>query len=524
MNSFDFSRYKWRRDDKVLDRFKREIGGGELFDDIFNFHKQGEQNLFLGTYMQIYQPYQILDTSNFIDLLRKAWISLRWDVPTVASQILHEPRDGSPMPVSLLVYTLASDRTDVEAWAMETVILKEGFKDLDTLRYDIVKGVIPDRDLVPQTFLYCLPISPTSFGLLLYTSHVPFDGTGVKVLMSRFLEHLSRYISDSPYEASEIARHKWGEENVNLLPISSEVLRGREPAEFDGDGNLIKPEIPEEPREGPKYTETLDQVLADFARGIQVGHQFKSVKYPLYDQNKDTPLTRRVAHTFTIEQSKKIIEACQRAPDRLTVSHLALGCLSLLVVMDNPPEPGSPNVVLYHGLVDGRHRLAKPYRGTLDYPGYCLGNSSIQIPVNIVDKYAGNVSDNLKSAIFDFAQAVKKEYVRQSSFPALLAIVNEQVDLMLSAPPPPPSCAPWFGGDGRGAVYLKPKYPQESDTVLEIMDFFVALGKTDPGPFFRITEWNGRIMLSADYNQKAVERDVVEGWMKKWAELILSVT
>ena len=29
-------------------------------------------------------------------------------------------------------------------------------------------------------------------------------------------------------------------------------------------------------------------------------------------------------------------------------------------------------------------------------------------------------------------------------------------------------------------------------------------------------------MLSADYNQKAVESSVVDEWMRKWAELILA--
>lgn len=40
--------------------------------------------------------------------------------------------------------------------------------------------------------------------------------------------------------------------------------------------------------------------------------------------------------------------------------------------------------------------------------------------------------------------------------------------------------------------------------------------------FFRATEWNGRIMLSADYNELAVEPSVVNEWMEKWAELILA--
>lgn len=154
----------------------------------------------------------------------------------------------------------------------------------------------------------------------------------------------------------------------------------------------------------------------------------------------------------------------------------------MLTVLDNPPAPGSPNVVFYYGLVDSRQRLAKEYRGAVNYPGYCLGMSSIQIPVNIVDKYSGDINNNLKSVIFDFAQAVKKEYKRQAAFPSLLAIENQQVELMLQAPPPPPWCGPWFGGDGRGAIYLRPKYPQEGNTVIEVTDFFVGLNKTDPGP------------------------------------------
>ncbi|EJC99631.1 uncharacterized protein FOMMEDRAFT_93379 [Fomitiporia mediterranea MF3/22] len=502
MATFDFSRYIWRQDDKVPGLYKREVGGGELIEDVWNFFKQGEQNLFLGVYLQVSQP---LESSKFIDLARKAWTSLRWDVPTVASQILHEPREGSPMPAALLAYALPTGSADVDAWAKETVILKEGYKDLDALRYDIGRGIIPDKDLVPHTYLYGVPFSSTSFGFLLHTSHVPFDGAGVKIITTKLLEHLSKYITDPQYAAAEASRFKWGTENNHLLPIASEILRKHEPAEVDAAGNVVKPEEPEEPREGPKYLETLNE-------------------NPPYDMTKDKPSNRRAGYTFSVEDSKKVIEACQKAADRLTVNHLAHGALSVLTVIDNPPAPGSPNVVFYYGLVDSRQRLAKEYRGASGYPGYCLGMSSIQVPVNLVDKYSGDVTNNLKAVIMDFAQFVKKEYKRQAAFPSLLAIENQQVEMMLSAPPPPPWCGPWFGGDGRGAIYLSPKYPQGSNnTVIEVTDFFVGLNKTDPGPFFRATEWNGRIMLSADYNEKAVEPEVVEGWMKKWAELMLAV-
>lgn len=91
--------------------------------------------------------------------------------------------------------------------------------------------------------------------------------------------------------------------------------------------------------------------------------------------------------------------------------------------------------MFYYGLVDSRNRLAKQYRGAMDYPGYCLGMSGIQIPVSLIDKYASDVNGNLKPAILDFAQAVKKEYKKQAAYPSLLAIENQQVDMMLSGPP-----------------------------------------------------------------------------------------
>lgn len=39
--------------------------------------------------------------------------------------------------------------------------------------------------------------------------------------------------------------------------------------------------------------------------------------------------------------------------------------------------------------------------------------------------------------------------------------------------------------------------------------------------FFRIWEWKGRIVLSADYNAHAVDTDVVDGWMSSWKDFLL---
>jgi len=163
------------------------------------------------------------------------------------------------------------------------------------------------------------------------------------------------------------------------------------------------------------------------------------------------------------------------------------------------------------------------YRGTFDYPGYCLGMSPIQIPLVDIEDIIGAVDDNRKPVVIELAKAIQKEYKKQASYPSLCAIQNELVESMLALPPPAPWSGPAFSGDGRGSTYLRHKYPLCGPTAIELSDFFIGLNKTDPGPFFRITEWRGRIMLSADFNECAVDPKVVDGWMNSWASSLLSI-
>lgn len=270
--------YSWNFDTNS-GRFKRLLGGGELIEDVWNFYKHGEQNLFIGVYVN---STKSLDAATLLNAARKAWISTRWDIPSIATQILHEPREGSPMPSTSLVYTPAKSLDEVRVWADETVVLKEGAHNLDDLRAEVGAGTLPTKDLMDQTYLYVAPVSATTFGLLLRTTHVPFDGTGLKVLATAVLEHLSKYVSSSKYEASEHARLKWGSEGDNLLPVANDLTRGHEPAEVDAAGNTIKPELAAEVREGPQYDACLNEIMTNLAKGGQVGIIQASSSYHMY--------------------------------------------------------------------------------------------------------------------------------------------------------------------------------------------------------------------------------------------------
>ncbi|KAF8154402.1 hypothetical protein BJ912DRAFT_1013932 [Pholiota molesta] len=482
MEIVDFNRFLWRNDEKVPGRLYREAGGGEVIEDIWKLMKHGEQNLFLGVYATLSAP---ISQTELLTHVKSAWKSLRWEVPTIAASTSHIWHEGKA-PTTFITYDLGKSTEDVDAWAEETV------------------KIFPDAQ---------------KFGLLLHTAHTTFDGAGVKILLTKLLGHLAKYITDPGYLSAQEAGMAWGSEGDRLLPIVTEILKKRESAVIDDQGNVIKAETAEEYRGGKEYFETLGDVMTDFAKGAPRMHGLKS--FLPFDPSTSKPKTRRVEHKFTVEESHKIQDAGRikaGLTERLTVNHLVHAAVCLLPIYDNPPAPDSDELIFFFGLMDGRQRLDKEYRTPTGYPGYCLGVSALQIPVSIFHQHP---KDDKKGLLLDFAKTVKKEYIKQASYPALVAVQAQEGDLMLQAPPAPPFIGPQYGGDGKGAVYLAPSYEGvNGETVIDIDDFFVGLNKCDPGPFFRCTEWKGRIMLSVDYNELAVEEKVMKGWLQQWVDLL----
>ncbi|GJJ08071.1 hypothetical protein Clacol_002278 [Clathrus columnatus] len=516
MASIDQNHFKWKEDHTVPGRFTREPIGGEKMVDLWNILNHGDGNMFLGLYIKLSNPLQ---GSEFITYLREAWKSLRWEVPTIAMQVFHVPTE-SRFPQPYLVYDVAKSSSEVDVWAKATATLMGGYENLDDLRYHIGQSPLPPTDFAPQTLVYALQTSAESFGILIHTSHVSFDGAGVKIIGKKLLSHLSHYIGDPNYQKLESKKMRWGSESENLVPVMLDIIQSYEPAVKDSNGNIIKKEILGEIREGPAYDKTLAEVLEDGIHGSTHSHPLKSIIRPMFDVKKQKPRTRRLHYTFTLEESAKIQAACapsKSMPEKLTVNHILHGAVGLLTMLDNPPKKGSDAVVFFWGIINARKRLIPHYR---NYPGYCLGVSAIKLPVSLYERFS---SEDRRMLVLEFAKAIRQEYKKQAEYPSLASVAGEEIDIILQAPPPPPSCDPWYVGDGRGSLYLSPSYNVDGQQVLELSDFFVGINRADPGPCFRTTEWNGHIILNIDYNELAVETKTVEHWLNLWRDLALSV-
>jgi hypothetical protein len=305
----DYPKYIWResKDDKGY--FIREAAGCEAISGLLNRFVDGEGNIYLGVSVSFKASVPTIDV--FLSLIRSAWVTLRFSVPTVAAHKEHDSQ-GSP----LITYRVANSHEDALQWARRTVRLRETSASLDGLRFELSKSPIPEVNK-DQTFLYVVPRSQTSTDFLLCTSHVPFDGAGIKIVFSKFLETLSEYISSPSLATSQI--FAWGTEGKNLLPAITEIL------------------APGEDCKGPRYIQTLDTPLQTWklASSIPVcrlhrGHAGTFVPTSMISVQRECGtnkcnfipgLTLRASRCLSLEDSLKFCEVARSLG--FTVNHLS---------------------------------------------------------------------------------------------------------------------------------------------------------------------------------------------------------
>ena len=235
----------------------------------------------------------------------------------------------------------------------------------------------------------------------------------------------------------------------------------------------------------------------------QLEYPFKSYISPPYDPSTTEPSTVRVAYTFTEEETKLILNAKRKdTPDHITVNqlcalslfllfwkclpgHVVHGALCMLILLDNPPtEADSAKAIWFWGIINLRDRLRKDWRGTYDYPGYCIGVSSMALPVSTALPFPEDKKEHGRLVV-DFARLMRAEYNKQKNINHLLAMHARMIDYYVNklvANMPIPAITPWYAGDGIGETHLSPKYVVGDQTIIEITDFFAGNKKTGPGP------------------------------------------
>lgn len=239
--SVDKTRYIWHSSPHDDTYYVREAWGSEVIEDIWNRYNHAEQNLFLGVNITLSKP---VTTSELLERARDAWMAVRFSTPIIAAHTEQDKADNT-----LITYRLATDAADAQAWARRTIRFHEIHKDLDELRFEIGQKPTPEEN-GDQTFIYFVSRSDTSYGVLMHTSHVPFDGAGTKIIMNRFLNKLAQYIAEPSLTTTE--KFAWGTEAVKLPPAAGQILGQNEAAE------------------GSDYAATLTAIMTDLGAAMPV--------------------------------------------------------------------------------------------------------------------------------------------------------------------------------------------------------------------------------------------------------------
>jgi hypothetical protein len=233
-----YDKYRWKASGTTPSVYRRHAAGVERMVDFNHRRLRGQDYMALCVDLSFTVAVPM---SEVLRAAREAWTTLRFAVPTIACST-EVNADDEP----LLVYRVASDYAAVRAWAERTVACTKATTLADArIEIDQQRPTIPDAH-GDQTFIYVVPRgSAKAYGVIMYSSHVPFDGVGYQAIMCRYLMHLARYLTDADLASREHAALRWGDEGENLDPPYCEVV-----------GEV-------EPLEGPVFESSMETILED---------------------------------------------------------------------------------------------------------------------------------------------------------------------------------------------------------------------------------------------------------------------
>jgi hypothetical protein len=202
--------YRWQPSTANPTRYQRRMLGIELLTHNENVHLDGHHTIVFGVDCALAAP---LALPALVAVMRRAWITLRFAVPTIAVRT---------------VYHTAADQAEVEAWAERTVKpMNPSVKSYMDAHAHLAQLLVPDV-CGDGTFLHVVARTATECTLILHAQHAPFDGSSLKHIMSRLLSIVARYIQDGTIAEREHAELRWGAEATNLCPAWSEIVAEHE--------------------------------------------------------------------------------------------------------------------------------------------------------------------------------------------------------------------------------------------------------------------------------------------------------
>ncbi|RYP37058.1 hypothetical protein DL767_003121 [Monosporascus sp. MG133] len=403
------------------------------------------------------------------DAVRKGWVALRYDHPTIASRVVQDPGTGKFSKI------YRTSKTDVQRdqWLENTVkVVSKGQTGMERANSD------PPVPGLPTLFIIRPPPSSTCSrvvrrDLVLRSPHDIVDGIGTLYLFGNLLDHVS---------SCECAA---GAYQAQLRRLSDNAAQNAAAAE--GDESLTVLGIPFKP-----------------GATLPGKHQ-------------------RIAVTFSKEQTSRLLAACKAAA--ATVTHIFHAATAIVVrdIQERPPTTSRVRYVNYI-LKNERASCVEPYNTSKHAVAAYHSVSGKSLTVDMAWPGAGDSDASQESGrkkeflgavqiMKDFYDEVRNDSEHYALVPSIFAAGTPALPSPATGPPPvpPPKTKPSVSISSIGRIdpIIKPTLGD-----FEVYSPWVTGEELGNGLGLFLGTYRGELCLSAAYNDAWHDEEEVFGFLK----------
>ncbi|KAK1710889.1 hypothetical protein CaCOL14_010727 [Colletotrichum acutatum] len=427
------------------------------------------------------------------EALKSAWLALRHDHPTIASQVTRDLTTGKWTKT----YQQLKDEADHQSWISKTLVpISTGQTGVEWANSQ------PPAPKIPTLFILSPPSTTTTNlirrDLVLRSPHDIIDGIGTLTLLNNLITHASKAFSSPTTPNPQTFT---GSEAANLSPPYR-----------------IAANVP------PTLTSAQPARLATMA-----AQKFEAMNPPPGTQLIDMPYRRgkllpgrhqRVAITLTADQTARLTAACKSAG--ATVTHAFHAAIALVVRDIQPPSTRGPETkrVRYVNYIlrNERGSCQPPYNSS-QHPAalyHSVPGQSLVVDMDLPDSSDDAKSPSNKDEFFpvvqimkDFYHSVKDDKEHYALASTIWAAGNPTVPISSTPlPVPPPKEHPSVSISSMGRVdgIIAPK-----TGAVEAYDPWVTGEELGNGLGLFLGTFRGDLCLSAAFNDAwHTETDVLE--------------
>ncbi|KAL2810353.1 hypothetical protein BJX63DRAFT_444794 [Aspergillus granulosus] len=426
------------------------------------------------------------------EALRKAWIRLRHDHPTIASSVQYDKKEKK----CFKIYEELRDSHAQEMWQKNTfVIVDNGVSGLEWCNSD---PPVPD---LPTLFLIKAPESTSQVDegrfyadLVLRSHHDIIDGMGTLMLFNNLVAHTAKAYEEGASYTLPI----FGDEFGRLSP----PLR-------------IAAEIPSDLQ--PAYCKRMEEIR-EFNSTLRADVEVMAV--PFKRDQEGPGKHQRVAIKLSCDQTGRLIKACRNAG--LSITHAYHAAIAL-AVRDLQEKRGEQRKVRYinYSLINERGHCVEPY-STLAHPAsvyHSVSGKGLAVDLT-VPAASGNLESNSAQEYTDTANIIREYYLDIRDDKEHIYLVPSYWDMGTipypedgkTPPVPPRNDSPSVSISSMGILdkVITHRYGD-----FEVEDPWVTGEELGTGLGLFLGTWKGRLTLSAAYNEAWHDKKGVLEFLEK---------